>query len=272
LSLRSRLTLALVVVALGAPALVLLGQVLVGWPAALILVGAVVAVAALVAHVLSAPVHDLAERARDVAAGELQRPVAGGGDSCREVDELAGAIDTLRAALQEARRASMTDEMTGIWNYRYFRLRIDEEIQRARRFQHPLSLLLLDLDRFKEANDRYGHQQGDSILRELARRVGASIRDVDTFARYGGEEFVLILPETDAAGAMVVAEKLRAEISARPFRGGPGPTLVTVTVSIGVACHPMNGETAVALIRSADIALYRAKAAGRDRVMLASRA
>jgi diguanylate cyclase (GGDEF)-like protein len=269
LSLRSRLTLALVVVALGAPALVLLGQALVGWPAALVLAGAVTTAAALVAHALSAPVHDLAERAREVAHGDLGRPVAGAGDGCREVDELAVAIDTLRTALEEARRASLTDEMTGIWNYRYFRLRMDEEIQRARRFQHSLSLLLLDLDRFKEANDRYGHQHGDSILRELARRVGASIRDVDTFARYGGEEFMLILPETDAAGAMVVAEKLRAEISARPFRGGPGPDVMTVTVSIGVACHPMNGDTAVALIRAADIALYRAKAAGRDRVILA---
>jgi diguanylate cyclase (GGDEF)-like protein len=271
LSLRSRLTLALVVVALGAPALVLVGQALVGWPAALILVAAVVTASALIAHALSAPVHDLAERAREVARGDLGRPVSGGGDNCREVDELAGAIDALRTALQEARRASMTDEMTGIWNYRYFRLRLDEEIQRSRRFQHPLSLLLLDLDRFKEANDRYGHQHGDSILRELARRVAGSIRDVDTFARYGGEEFVLILPETDATGAMVVAEKLRNEIGVRPFQGGPGSAKVTVTVSIGVACHPMNGDTAVALIRAADIALYRAKAAGRDRVVLAAR-
>jgi diguanylate cyclase (GGDEF)-like protein len=262
----------LVVVAFGAPALVLVGQAMVGWPAAVVLVAAACAAAGLIGHALSAPIRDLAERAREVARGDLGRTVASGGDTCREVDELAGAIDTLRAALQEARRASMTDEMTGIWNYRYFRLRMDEEIQRARRFQHPLSLLLLDLDRFKQANDRYGHQHGDSILRELARRVGGNIRDVDTFARYGGEEFMLILPETDAAGAMVVAEKLRAEISARPFQGGPGSTFVTVTVSIGVACHPMNGDTAVSLIRAADMALYRAKAAGRDRVILASRA
>jgi len=271
LSLRSRLTLALVVVALGAPALVLLGQALVGWPAALVLVAAVVTAATLTGRALSSPVHDLAERAREVADGDLGLPVSDG-DTYRELDELAGAIDTLRAALQEARRASLTDDMTGIWNYRYFRLRMDEEIQRALRFQHPLSLLLFDLDRFKEANDRYGHQHGDSILRELAQRVDANIRDVDTFARYGGEEFVLILPETDAAGAMVVAEKLRAEISARPFKSGSGATMVTVTVSIGVACHPMNGDTAVGLIRAADIALYRAKAAGRDRVILAMRA
>jgi diguanylate cyclase (GGDEF)-like protein len=271
LSLRFRLTLALVVVALVAPGLVMLAEALAGWPAALVLVGAVTLAAALVARALSAPVRSLVERARSVVGDDLGQAAPEAGDTYREVDELAGALETLRVALQEARRASMTDEMTGIWNYRYFRLRIDEEIQRARRFQHPVSLLLLDLDHFKEANDRYGHQQGDSILRQLARRVGASIRDVDTFARYGGEEFVLILPETDAAGAMVVAEKLRAEIGARPFDCGPAQTTGTVTVSIGVACHPMNGETAVALIRAADIALYRAKAAGRDRVVLAGR-
>lgn len=271
MSLRSRLTLALVVVALAAPGLVLAAEVWFGWPAALLLLALATVGAALLARAISAPVHDLARQARAVAEGDLERALGHGADGCREIGELAGTIDTLRVALRDARRASMTDDMTGIWNYRYFRLRIDEEIQRARRFQHPLSLLLLDLDHFKEANDRYGHQHGDSILREVARRVDASIRDVDTFARYGGEEFVLILPETDAAGAMVVAEKLRAEIGARPFTGGPGARVGIVTVSIGVSCHPMNGDTAVSLIRAADVALYRAKASGRDRVVLAGR-
>jgi diguanylate cyclase (GGDEF)-like protein len=170
---------------------------------------------------------------------------------------------------EEARRLSVTDEMTGIWNFRYFRLRIEQEIERARRFRREVSLLLVDVDHFKDANDRYGHPQGDQILRELARRVGASIRDVDTFARYGGEEFVLILPETDTHGAKAAAEKIRLAIAARPFEGIADTTPIRVTVSLGVACYPRHAQSATALIQAADAAMYRAKTSGRDRVVVA---
>lgn len=170
---------------------------------------------------------------------------------------------------EEARHQSMTDDMTGTWNYRYFRLRFEQEIERAKRFRRAVSLLILDVDRFKEANDRYGHPRGDEILRELAQRVDAMIRDADTFARYGGEEFVLILPETDASGAVAAAEKLRGAVGARPFPGRAGVPPASVTVSIGVACFPRHAASSAALIEAADTALYRAKSAGRDRVCLA---
>ncbi|HKE99688.1 MAG TPA: diguanylate cyclase [Actinomycetes bacterium] len=181
--------------------------------------------------------------------------------------QAAVGIDNVRLH-EEARRLSLTDEMTGIWNYRYFQLRIDQEIERARRFGRTLSLLLLDVDHFKRANDRHGHQQGDHILRELAVRVAGSIRDVDTFARYGGEEFVLILPETDLEGGRAAAEKLRERIGASPF-GGAGGSPVGITVSVGVACYPAHARTAAELVEAADAAMYQAKLSGRDRVMLA---
>jgi diguanylate cyclase (GGDEF)-like protein len=152
---------------------------------------------------------------------------------------------------QEAQRLSITDGLTGLWNYRYFTMNFAKEIERAARFRRPLALLLLDLDKFKTVNDVHGHQRGDSVLIELATRVSAEIREVDTFARYGGEEFVLVLPETDASGA------------GRAF-GHQGEEPLHVTVSVGVAVFPEHGTTAAGLIRAADTALYAAKEAGRD--------
>ena len=118
---------------------------------------------------------------------------------------------------EEAQRLSITDGMTGLWNYRYFTITIGKEIERAARFGRPLALLLLDLDHFKLVNDIYGHQRGDAVLVELAARVRGEVRDVDTVARYGGEEFVVVLPETDEDGAVQAAERIRAAIRRTPF-------------------------------------------------------
>ncbi|HEV2889885.1 MAG TPA: diguanylate cyclase, partial [Frankiaceae bacterium] len=118
---------------------------------------------------------------------------------------------------QEAQRLSITDGLTGLWNYRYFQMNFDKEIERASRFQRPLALLLFDLDKFKQVNDVYGHQRGDSVLIELATRVKGAIREVDTLARYGGEEFVLILPETDLEGATLAAGKICEIVRQRRF-------------------------------------------------------
>jgi diguanylate cyclase (GGDEF)-like protein len=140
----------------------------------------------------------------------------------------------------------------------------------ANRFDRPFSVLMLDLDNFKEVNDTFGHQRGDAILIEFAQRAGAALREIDTFVRYGGEEFVCLLSETDISGARTTAEKIRQTIANDPFTA-VGENPVSVTVSIGVACYPLHGSGYQSLIEAADQALYRAKEDGRDRVRVAKR-
>lgn len=169
---------------------------------------------------------------------------------------------------EEARRLSVTDGLTGLYNYRYFQLTVAKEIERASRFERPLALLMLDLDHFKRVNDVHGHQRGDAVLVELANRVRRTVRDVDILARYGGEEFVAILPETDARGAGQAAERIANAVRRRPF-GAAGEDPLEVTISVGVALYPAHGTTAAVLLRRADEALYTAKRAGRDTWRLA---
>jgi len=179
----------------------------------------------------------------------------------------------------EAERLSVTDPLTGAWNYRYFERRFEQEIERSRRFGRVLALLMLDIDHFKSVNDRFGHQRGDEVLVEFRNRVTGSVRDIDTFARYGGEEFVLILPETNLEGGLAVAEKLRVATHRTPFcadiggsgglKSSPPEGGVRLTVSIGVACFPEHATATEELLRAADEALYEAKLQGRDRVVTA---
>ena len=176
---------------------------------------------------------------------------------------------------QEAQRLSITDGLTGLWNYRYFAMTIGKEIERSARFGRPLALLMLDLDRFKSVNDTYGHQRGDAVLVELAARVRGQVRDVDTVARYGGEEIVVILPETDEVGAAQAAERICDAVRRRPFGGpedGSRDPAVELTVSIGAAVFPAHGASSTTLLRRADEALYEAKDAGRDTWRLATAA
>ena len=169
---------------------------------------------------------------------------------------------------EEARRLSVTDGLTGLWNFRYFQLTLAKEIERGSRFDRPLALLMLDLDHFKRVNDQYGHQRGDAVLIELAERLRGLVRDVDTLARYGGEELVVVLPETDEPGAVRAAERICEAVRATTF-GLSGELPVPVTVSIGVAVFPGHGVTPSALLRAADDALYAAKREGRDAWRLA---
>ena len=178
--------------------------------------------------------------------------------------QAAVAIENVRLHA-EAERLSVTDPLTGAWNYRYFERRFEQEIERSRRFGRVLALLMLDIDHFKLVNDRFGHQRGDEVLVEFRNRVTGSVRDIDTFARYGGEEFVLILPETNLEGGLAVAEKLRAATHRTPFCEDG----IRLTVSIGVACFPEHATATEELLRAADEALYEAKLQGRDRVVTA---
>lgn len=179
--------------------------------------------------------------------------------------ELAVAIDNAQL-YKLTKKLSMTDELTALHNYRYLRQRLDLEIERAQRYLRPVSLLMIDLDDFKGHNDTYGHAAGDRALAEVANVFRAKVRDLDVVARYGGEEFAIVLPETDASGAFVVAEKVREGVSAYRFEGHHTARDVHMSVSVGVATYPVHAGTAEELLRQADDALYRAKTTGRDRV------
>ncbi|GIH09114.1 hypothetical protein Rhe02_71810 [Rhizocola hellebori] len=176
--------------------------------------------------------------------------------------QAAVAVDNVRVH-EEAQRLSVTDSLTGLFNYRSLRETVRREAERAGRFGRKLAVLALDLDHFKEINDRYGHAAGDSVLAEFAQRIKYEIREVDFAFRQGGEEFVVLLPETDEVGGMAVAERLCCALRATPITLVEG-IAVTVTVSIGVAVLPDHGQSGAALLRAADEALYAAKTAGRD--------
>ncbi|MBI4730225.1 MAG: diguanylate cyclase [Acidobacteria bacterium] len=174
---------------------------------------------------------------------------------------------------EESRQESITDPLTGIWNRRYLQAALTTEVERARRYGRPLSVIMIDIDRFKDVNDAHGHQRGDGVLVELCRRVGDRVRArVDTLARYGGEEFVVVLPETPLAGAVSVARKLLAAVRSEPFAGQAGEPALRITLSAGVAEFPSDASTGEALLRAADEALYRAKRGGRDRLEAPARA
>ena len=193
--------------------------------------------------------------------------------------QAAVAVDNVRMH-DEAQRLSLTDPLTNLWNYRHLKMSLDREIERAGRTGRRLTVLALDLDRFKEVNDTYGHAAGDEVLVEFARRIRAVVREVDLAFRKGGEEFVVLLPETDARGGTIVAERLGAAVRDTPITvrshagadsEAAGEMAVSVTVSIGIAVYPDHAIGGQQLLDAADEALYAAKAAGRDCYRLATR-
>ncbi|MGH2747645.1 MAG: diguanylate cyclase [Actinomycetota bacterium] len=171
---------------------------------------------------------------------------------------------------EEAQRLSLTDGLTGVYNRRYYQMQFRQVLATAMRFERPFSVLMVDLDNFKEINDTYGHQRGDEILIEFSQRVNRTLREIDTFARYGGEEFICLLSETDVHGAMTTAEKVVDAIRMEPFDGA-GEVPINLTVSIGVASFPDHGDSYRNLVEAADRAMYRAKQEGRDRVSVADK-
>lgn len=169
---------------------------------------------------------------------------------------------------EEARRLSLMDGLTGIWNRRFFQMQFRQVLATSQRFERPFSLLMMDLDFFKRVNDTYGHPRGDAVLVEFARRVSSALREVDTFARYGGEEFIVLLSETDVDGARTTADKICEAIRAEPFTASEEEPL-DMTVSIGVASYPTHGDSFQELVDAADQALYSAKREGRNQVVVA---
>ncbi len=161
---------------------------------------------------------------------------------------------------KELESLATTDGLTGLKNRRTFGAKLVEEHARAVRYHQPLSLLLLDVDHFKQYNDNFGHPAGDAVLRGVAELLGQTARDTDMAARYGGEEFVVILPFTDEAGARVFAERVRTAIAGKEWEKRP------VTASIGIGTLSLDTPTPDSLVSCADGALYQSKAAGRNRV------
>jgi two-component system cell cycle response regulator len=175
---------------------------------------------------------------------------------------------SLRVANQRNRILSITDALTGTYNRRYLMEQLPRELERCRRYAYPLSVLMCDVDHFKEINDARGHAAGDEVLQQFAARTQKSLRgNSDWVSRYGGEEFLIVLPETAHDSAMHVAEKIRSQISSTPFTTRAGDAVVTA--SFGVAstgpCGPDIMLKVDALMRTADECMYRSKQAGRDR-------
>ncbi len=165
-------------------------------------------------------------------------------------------------------RQATTDRMTGLYSHYFFEKTLDEEMERARRYKATFSLVMFDIDHFKQFNDTYGHVQGDRIIKEIARVLTQSVRQVDFPARYGGEEFAVILPSVEAKGARVVAERLRKRVETHDFPGESGP--LHVTISVGVAEFDQEATYAASeIVREADKALYQSKERGRNLVTCA---
>jgi len=200
------------------------------------------------------PLGRLTKAAARVAAGDLSvdLPVVATGELgfLRE-----------RESQAELERLSVTDALTGLYNRRHLMETLSSEAQRSRRLRRPFSVLLADVDHFKQYNDTNGHIAGDAALTKVADILRKTTRAVDCVARYGGEEFLVVLLETTVTTAVLVAERIRARVAAEAFGAG------RMSLSIGVAECPAHGDTPETLIASADAAMYQAKAGGRDRVV-----
>ena len=175
--------------------------------------------------------------------------------------------DFLRDRLDHSLEMAVTDPLTGLHNRRYMAGQLEPLVAHAARGGAPAAVLVLDIDHFKAINDTFGHDCGDEVLREFAVRLATNVRAVDLPCRFGGEEFVVIMPETGVEDAHRIAERIRGHVAGSPFRVLDGREALQVTISIGVAATSGAGDTAEALLKRADEALYDAKQSGRNRVI-----
>ncbi len=214
-------------------------------------------------------------RAHDRLVGGFCTLTETASDLSKENIELITVVATQMAIAVEnsilyemTKKLAITDELTSLYNYRYFRNRLAGELSRAKRYNRPLSLIMLDLDDFKNYNDTYGHLQGDKALRETAKIMVRNCRESDMVARYGGEEFVIILPETDKQGALSVAEKVRQAAEVHHFPGKQKRNQ-HITLSLGVVQNSEKISSPKSLVKMADAALYKSKREGKNRVSVA---
>lgn len=195
-----------------------------------------------------------------------------GAFTSNDVQPLESVADICAAAIQNARyvdrvrHMAYVDGLTGIFNRRYFEMRITEEMERAKRYENALALVMVDIDHFKRLNDEFGHLLGDEVLRQVSSLFVQNLRKSDIVCRYGGEEFVLLMPQTTLEQASAAAVKLRKTVEGWTFPGVARP----VTISLGVASFPADGDSRDALVSAADRALYAAKQSGRNKTIVAS--
>ncbi len=191
----------------------------------------------------------------------------------REAKSKHELIETNRFLIQELKRANerlqrltFTDEMTGIFNYRFMKKQLETEIQRSTRYAKPLSACLIDVDHFKTINDRYGHQAGDSVLKDLAKLINEATRSVDFVGRYAGDEFMIIFPDTVVNDAVRLCERIRKRVADHSFIAHDQQ--IRVSISVGVADFDLKRRKAVdTLVEASDKCLYKAKELGRNRVV-----
>jgi diguanylate cyclase (GGDEF)-like protein len=182
-------------------------------------------------------------------------------------EQLAVINETLRKKNKELHELSITDSLTGLYNRKHLMETLENEVARSKRHKHDFSVLVIDIDHFKEYNDTYGHLAGDEVLSRLATVFKESVRSCDYVARYGGEEFILVLPEIGPEDGVKAAERIRKKVAKESFAGDGKP--IEITVSVGVASYPKDGDDSQSIIRHADTALYKSKESGRNRVVLA---
>jgi two-component system cell cycle response regulator len=175
--------------------------------------------------------------------------------------------ERLRDNVQMSIEMAITDSLTSLFNRRYMETHFAALVEQAAARGKPIAVLILDIDYFKAVNDSHGHDAGDDVLREFSLRIRKAIRNIDLACRYGGEEFVIVMPETDMTVATMVAERIRRRIATEPFAIQQGTRNLEVTISIGIAAIGAPGDTAAAILKRADQALYRAKRDGRNRVV-----
>jgi diguanylate cyclase (GGDEF)-like protein len=233
-------------------------------------------------RLIARPLDRLTKAAGEVAAGDLavDLPAATGGGEVGYLTEVFNHMvyrlresrieldrinETLIKKNEELELLSTTDSLTGLSNHRALMKRLDDEVTRFRKDKHGFSVLVGDVDHFKQYNDAFGHPAGDEVLQMIAEIMRDSTRKTDCCARYGGEEFVIVLPDTAIADALDTAEHIRARVAAKKFNGRK------MTLSIGVASFPEDADDAEAIIAVADEALYQAKREGRDRSVRARR-
>ena len=216
------------------------------------------------------PLDRLTKGAAEVTGGDLavDLPV-GKGEVGYLTEVFNGMVARLREGRQQLEELLVTDPLTGISNRRHLMERLESETRRSRRSKKAFAILMADVDRFKKFNDTHGHFAGDEALKGVAEVLQEETREIDHVARYGGEEFLVMLPDTDMDGALKAAERIRERLTERTV--AVGKQAVTVTVSVGAAEFPIDGDSPESLTVSADAALYQAKRRGRDRVARASR-
>jgi len=182
------------------------------------------------------------------------------------ISELQAAYQQLCVYNAQVEELANTDPLTGVFNYRYFTERLDKELELSKRFNRPLSLIIIDIDFFKDFNDTYGHPAGDLALRDAAKIFRQNIRDKDVLCRYGGEEFLILLPSTGIEEAYKCAERIREAVEHHAIHLEDDQPSVYITISGGVACYPLDADNGDQLLRIADEVLYSAKHKGRNKI------